>query len=183
MALARYFKSIKKTESYEKFVRQRLIEWRKEPYLRVIDHPTDLISARRLGYKPKQGIIIARIRLSRGQKQKPRINKGRRTKHMRQRLALAKSYQVIAEERAAKRFSNLEVLNSYNVGKDGVNYWFEIILVDKNHPAVLADKNLSWIASGKHRGRAYRGLTSAGKKSRGLRGKGKGFEKARPSRR
>ncbi len=33
----------------------------------------------------------------------------------------------------------------------------------------------------KKKGRAFRGLTSAGRKSRGLRRKGKGAEKVRPS--
>jgi len=37
--------------------------------------------------------------------------------------------------------------------------------------------NLRNIAA--QRGRVFRGLTSAGKKTRGLRGKGKGYEKAR----
>jgi len=35
----------------------------------------------------------------------------------------------------------------------------------------------------KHHSRAFTGKTSAARKSRGMRGKGKGFEKARPSRR
>ena len=45
----------------------------------------------------------------------------------------------------------------------------------------MADKDLNWISTGKHKGRVFRGLTSAGKKSRGMRGKGKGREKVRPS--
>ena len=45
----------------------------------------------------------------------------------------------------------------------------------------MNDKGLMNLAN--QRGRVYRGLTSAGRKSRGLRGKGKGFEKMRPSRR
>ena len=64
-----------------------------------------------------------------------------------------------------------------------MNYWYEIILVDKSHPAIKADKKMSWVCSGKHKNRAFRGLTSAGRKSRGLRNKGKGAEKVRPSQR
>ena len=41
--------------------------------------------------------------------------------------------------------------------------------------------NINWIKNRQHKARAYRGLTSAGRKSRGLRNKGKGAEKMRPS--
>ena len=84
--------------------------------------------------------------------------------------------------RAAKKYTNLEVLNSYWVSKDGQYYWYEVILVDKEHPAIRADKNIKWISEKKHTRRAFRGLTSAARKSRGLRSnKGKGAEKIRPS--
>ena len=73
----------------------------------------------------------------------------------------------------------MEVLNSYFLAKDGTYSWYEVILVDREHPAVKADKQLSGIA--KQRGRVFRGLTSAGRKMRGLRWKGKGAEKVRPS--
>ena len=107
---------------------------------------------------------------------------GRRPKTRGRFYPPGKSTQWMAEERAARRFPNLEVLNSYWVGEDGVNKWFEVIMVDKHHPAILSDKTLSWVAAPQHRGRVHRGLTSAGKKTRGLRHKGIGAEKARPSR-
>ncbi|MBU1111376.1 MAG: 50S ribosomal protein L15e, partial [Nanoarchaeota archaeon] len=94
-----------------------------------------------------------------------------------------KGYQLIAEERVAKKFTNLTVLNSYYVSEDGKYYWYEIILVDPNHPVIKSDKNLDWLSQKKHASRVSHGKTSAGKKSKGLRGKGKGYEKARPSRR
>ncbi len=180
MEFRKYLANPEIRKEYSKLVRERMIEWRKEPAMHRVDHPTNLSSARRLGYKAKQGIIVARVRLQRGQKMRPRINKGRRSKHMNPRLTLQKSYQAVAEQRAAKHYINLEVLNSYKAGKDGLHYWYEVILVDPSHPAVKSDKKLSWISS--HRRRAFRGLTSAARKSRGLRGKGKGFEKSRPSR-
>ena len=56
------------------------------------------------------------------------------------------------------------------------------ILIDPNHPSIINDKQLGWVAEGSsHRGRAYRGKTSAGKRGRGLHNKGKGAEKLRPS--
>jgi large subunit ribosomal protein L15e len=93
-----------------------------------------------------------------------------------------KSLRLIAEERAARKFPNLEVLNSYWVGEDGSSKWFEIILVDPNHPAVRSDANVSWITEKQHRKRVFRTLTSAGKKVRSLRRRGRGAEKFRPSR-
>jgi len=55
-------------------------------------------------------------------------------------------------------------------------------MVDKAHPNIIADKNINWIMQKQHRGRVYRGLTAAGKRSRGiLTHKGKGAEKLRPS--
>lgn len=181
MGLYKYLNNLHKErpEAYSKLIKERLIKWRKEPALQRIEHPTDLLSARRLGYKSKHGFILIRIRLPRGGKERPTINKGRRSAHMRQRLVLKKSYQWVAEERAVKNYPNLEVLNSYKVGKDGLHYWYEIILVDPNHPEIKADKNISWIQY--QRGRVYRGLTSSAKKSRSLGGKGQGHEKSRPS--
>ncbi|MEM5870716.1 MAG: 50S ribosomal protein L15e, partial [Candidatus Aenigmatarchaeota archaeon] len=77
-----------------------------------------------------------------------------------------KSLQLIAEEKAARKYRNLEVLNSYLVADDGVYKYFEIIMVDPHHPVIKSDKNINWICN--QRGRVFRGLTSAGKKMRGL---------------
>jgi len=157
---------------------QRLILWRKQPATVRIERPTRLDRARSLGYRAKQGIIVVRERVLKGGRQRPRPGK-RRSKRMTRRKIVGKSYQQIAEERAAKSFRNCEVLNSYYVAHDGRYYWYEIILVDRTHPAVVADPRLSWIAQQQHTGRVFRGITSAGRKSRGLRWKGKGAEKAR----
>jgi large subunit ribosomal protein L15e len=54
--------------------------------------------------------------------------------------------------------------------------------VDPNHPVIKADSDINWICEKQHYKRVFRSLTSAGKKVRGLRGKGKGSEKVRPSR-
>jgi len=42
-------------------------------------------------------------------------------------------------------------------------------MVDPHHPAIKADKDINWICDKAHKGRVFRGLTSAGKKVRGLR--------------
>ena len=100
-------------------------------------------------------------------------------------ITMAKNTQRIAEERVNRHFPNLEVLNSYWDGQDGKHKYFEVIMIDTHHPAIINDKQLGVFsrANGKHahRGRAYRGKTSAGKRGRGLHKKGKGAEKLRPS--
>jgi large subunit ribosomal protein L15e len=166
----------------DELMRQRLIEWRRQPTIFRVEKPTRLDRARKLGYKAKQGFIIARVRVRRGGLRKQRPKAGRRPKRMGvKKFKPAKSLRLIAEERAAKKFPNLEALNSYWVGEDGRSKWFEIIMVDPEHPVIKADKNINWICQKQHHGRVFRGLTSAGKKVRSLRRKGRGAEKFRPS--
>jgi large subunit ribosomal protein L15e len=166
----------------DELMRQRLIEWRRQPAITRVEKPTRLDRARKLGYKAKQGFIIIRVRVRRGGLRKQRPKSGRRPKRMGvKKFKPAKSLRLIAEERAAKKFPNLEVLNSYWVGEDGRSKWFEIIMVDTNHPAIRADKDINWITQKQHKKRVFRGLTSAGKKVRGLTRKGRGAEKFRPS--
>lgn len=149
--------------------RERLVKWRREPAVIRLGRPTRLDRARSLGYKAKQGIIVARVRIRRGGRRKSRPRAGRRTKRMGvHKITPKKSLQRIAEERAARKFPNLEVLNSYWVGEDGRHKWFEVILVDPHHPVIKADKDLNWLCHPSHRGRAFRGKTSAGRKGRGL---------------
>lgn len=157
----------------------RLISWRKQPTCIKIRHPTRPDRARSLGYKAKQGVIVVRQRVKRGGHTRPRITKGRRSKHRGHTKIVGKSYQWIAEERAGRKYPNCEVLNSYWVAKDGQHIWHEIILIDRTHPSVKACKEYKNVV--KQRGRAHRGLTSAGKRSRGLHHKGTGREKIRPS--
>jgi len=160
----------------------RMIEWRREPTITRIEKPTRLDRARALGYKAKQGIIVVRARVRKGGLRKRAIVKGRkpRSKGI-VKITMAKSIQRIAEERAQKHYPNLEVLNSYWVGTDGKHKYYEVILVDPSHPSIKSDKNLNWIIEPQHKKRVYRGLTSAGKKGRGLLYKGKGVEHNRPS--
>jgi len=130
-----------------------------------IERPTRLDKARELGYKAKQGVVVARVSVRKGGSRKQRTGKaGRRSKRQGvNRLSRRKSIQRISEERASRKYRNLRVLNSYWVGEDGSQKWHEVILVDPNHPAIENDGDLGWIASDDHhKGRAFRGLTSAG---------------------
>jgi large subunit ribosomal protein L15e len=163
-----------------KVIRERMIEWRASEAVTRVDKPLRLDRARGLGYKDKKGFVILRVRVVRGGHKRPKPNKGRRSKRQTVRKTLKMNYQWIAEQRANQKFRNLEVLNSYPIGKDGVYYFYEVILVDKERPEIKNDKKMKWISTPSHKGRVFRGLTSAARKSRGLRNKGKEL-KVRPS--
>lgn len=180
-----YLKYIKKAwerprENLGDDYKQRLVQWRRAPAIDRVENPTRPDRARALGYKSKQGFVVARVRVIRGGKSNPKIKKGRDGGNTSSKIAQSKNYQWICEERAQKRFPNLEAINSYWVGQDERYYWYEVLLVDVYHPQIISDKDISWVVSNKHTRRAMRGLTSAAKKSRGLRNKGLGAEKVRP---
>jgi large subunit ribosomal protein L15e len=161
---------------------ERLLTWRREHTVTRLERPTRLDRARAVGFRAKGGFVIVRVRVRRGGQRKRAIIAGRRPKHKGiNKMTLSKSLRWIAEERAQKHYPNLEVLNSYWVGEDGKQKFFEIILVDPSNPEILADSKIAWIAAPNQKGRVYRGLTSAGKEGRGLRWKGKGAERFRPS--
>ena len=166
----------KPNESFVKeLMWQRAITWRKQDSITRIERPTRLDRARNLGYKAKQGIVLARVRVRRSGFRKTRPTGGRRQKRLGvNKIKLSKNIRLIAEERAARKFPNLEVLNSYWVWEDGRFKWYEVIMVD---PVILPDHPIA-----NQTGRAFRGLTSAGKEVRGLRHRGLGAEKFRPSR-
>lgn len=160
----------------------RGIEYRKGMSIERVDKPTKLHRARTLGYKAKQGYIIVRSRIRKGGMHKKRPKMGRTPKAMGvRRYTTGKNLQWVAEERAQRKYPNMQVLNSYKIYSDGLNWYYEVILVDPNHPAIKNDPDINWICEPQHRKRATRGLTSAGKRARGLRKKGWGSEKTRPS--
>ena len=135
-------------DSYiKRLMRERVIIWRRQPTIVRIQKPTRIDRARRLGYKAKKGFIMVRVRVRRGGRRKPRPKMGRRQKRMGvKKYTPAKSIKLIAEERVARKYPNLEVLNSYWVWEDGISKWFEVILVDTNSPSIRSDKDIGWIS-------------------------------------
>ena len=158
-----------KGKAEEAAQKQRLVQWRKERTVQRIERPTDIKRARTLGYKAKQGFVMVRVKVPKGKRKRPMSSGGRDPKKSGRFFSLGKSKRQVAEEKASRKYPNLEVLNSYSVGQDGVSKWFECILVDAAHPVIRKDRERNWITKKNQRGRAFRGLTSAGKKSRGLR--------------
>ncbi len=170
---------------YKSLYTKKLIGFRNlKETVTTIKKPSNIPKARALGYKAKQGVIVCLTKVRKGSGIMHRPKKGRRPKRMGvNKLTRRISIQRMAEQKADNKYPNLEVLNSYLVGEDGQHKFYEVILLDPNHPSIVNDMDYNWICSEKHKGRAYRGLTSAGKKNRGLVKKGTGTEKNRPSNR
>jgi large subunit ribosomal protein L15e len=171
MGMYKYLKqNWENNDEVDSFIRERLIEFRKQPVIITIAKPTRIDKARRLGYKAKQGFTVARVRVLKGGRSRRHISKGRKpSKYGLKHYSTTLNLRAVAEQKANRKFPNMEVLNSYYVGDDGKYTWYEIILVDRTHPAILSDKDISWIT--KEHGRAFRGLTAAGGRSRNARRK------------
>jgi large subunit ribosomal protein L15e len=176
----------KKQSDLLRFVlRVRTWELRQLSAVHRANRPTRPDKARRLGYKAKQGFVVYRSRIRRGGRKRKAykgIVYGKPKNQGVNQVKTTQSLQVFAEQRAGKKCSNLRVLNSYWIGQDSTYKYYEVILVDPSHNAIRNDPRVNWICSTKHNHRENRGLTSAGKKSRGM-AKGLGHNKIAPSRR
>ena len=189
MGAYKYLEEIwkKKQSDLMRFVlRMRTWEYRQLPAIHRCTRPSRPEKARKLGYKAKQAFVIYRVKIRRGGRKKPvakGIINGKPKYQGVVGVKATKSLKVIAEQRVGKRIHGLRVLNSYWVGQDATYKFFEVILVDTAHKAIRRDPKINWIAKPPHKRREQRGLTSAGKKNRGLRKKGVRDNKNRPSQR
>ena len=122
-------------------IRDRVVGWRKQNAVTRIEKPSRLQRARRLGYKAKQGIIVVRMRVGTGGMRKKRPTGGRRQKHLGVlRIKADDNMKTVAERRVLERYPNMKLLGSYFVYKDGMHYWYEVILADPLHPRIAQDK-------------------------------------------
>ena len=167
-------------------LRMRTWEYRQLPALHRCVRPSRPEKARKLGYKRKQGFVVYRVRIRRGGRKRP-VHRGIVCGKPKScgvvGVKRIRSLRNYAEERAGKKLGGLKVLNSYWVGQDSTYKFFEIIMVDPQHNGIRNDPHISWICNPEHKHRELRGLTSAGKKYRGLRTRGVNDNKNRPSRR
>ena len=177
----------KKQSDVMRFLQRiRCWEYRHRPRVHRVPQPTRPDKAHRLGYKAKQGYVVYRVRIRRGNRKKKLrkgINYGKPKTSGVNSMKPKRNLQSIAEGRVGRVCSNLRVLNSYWVGQDAMYKWFEVILVDPFHKGIRRDPRINWIAYPVHKHREARGLTSAGRKSRGLRRRGYSVTQRRPSQR
>ena len=124
-------------------VRQRAVVWRNENAVTRVEKPSRIERARRVGYKAKQGIIVVRMRVGTGGMRKQRPRGGRRPKHLGvTKIKADVSMKQVSERRVLERYPNMKLLGSYFLYKDGMHYWFEIILADPSHPRIAKDKEM-----------------------------------------
>merc|ERR1711978_307867 len=157
----------KQSETMRYLQRIRVWQYRNLNAIHRASRPTRPEKARRLGYKATQGFVVYRIRIRRGGRKKP-VPKGVF-------MQFARRLQSVAEERVGRHCGALRVLNSYWVGEDSTYKYFEVILMDPNHNAIRNNPKHQWVTKGVQKHREMRGITSQGKRSRGV-GKGKAFK-------
>ena len=124
-------------------LRQRAVIWRNQNAVTRVEKPSRIARARRLGYKAKQGIIVVRMRVGTGGMRKERPRGGRRPKHLGvTKIKADVSMKQVSERRVLERYPNMKLLGSYFLYKDGMHYWFEVILADPSHPRIAKDKEI-----------------------------------------
>lgn len=170
----------KKQSDVLRFIlRVRCWELRQLAAVHRASRPSRPDKARRMGYKAKQGYVIYRVRVRRGGRKRPVIKGqtyGKPKTHGVNQLKPKRNLRSVAEERVGRVCGNLRVLNSYWINQDSTYKFFEVILVDPSHKAIRRDPRINWICRATMKHRELRGLTSAGRSSRGL-GKGHGHHK------
>ena len=130
-------------------LRAKAVEWRRQNALVRVERPSRIQKARQLGYKAKQGIVVIRMRVGRGNMRKKRPVAGRRPKHLGVlRIKPALSMQKVAERRVLERHPNMQLLGSYYLYQDGLYLWYEVILADPSHPRIVKDKEIRGKLSG-----------------------------------
>ena len=124
-------------------LRQRAVIWRNQNAVTRVEKPSRIARARRLGYKAKQGIIVISMRVGTGGVRKQRPRGGRRPKHLGvTKIKADVSMKQVSERRVLERYPNMKLLGSYFLYKDGMHYWFELILADPSHPRIAKDKEI-----------------------------------------
>lgn len=95
-------------------LRVRCWEYRQQNVVARISRPSRPDKARRLGYKAKQGYVVYRVRVRRGNRKKQAAKGatfGKPTNQGVNQLKFQRSLRNVAEERVARRCGGLRVLN------------------------------------------------------------------------
>jgi large subunit ribosomal protein L15e len=131
------WKRIRRDPEFRAYLTEKRREWRRGKTIERVEKPTRIDKARQLGYRAKQGYVVARVRVRKGGLSKIPPALGRRQKRMGiTKIKRGLSAKEIAEQRAKKRFRNLDVLGAYYLGEDGKYIWYEVVMKDPLHPAV-----------------------------------------------
>lgn len=129
--LGETWRRIWKDPDYRAHYRDLKATWRRGKTVERVEKPSRLDKARMMGYKAKSGFVVARVKVSRGSLRKIPPKLGRRQKRTGiVRIKRGKSMKRIAEEKALRKFRNLELVGSYFLGEDGSVKWYEVVMKD-----------------------------------------------------
>lgn len=113
--------------------KERLMRWRRQGAVVRVPKPLRLDRARALGYRAKQGYVVVRVRVRRGGFSKPRPRSGRRQKALgvvKHKVNVSTKREAVG--RASRRFPNLDPLGAYWLAEDGMNMWFDVLMIDRS---------------------------------------------------
>ncbi len=136
----------KKQSDVMRFIlRVRAWEYRQLPGIVRLTKPSRPFTAKQHGYKAKQGFVVFRVRVTRGQR-KRMLRKGINYGKPSQCGIFYKNKrnsQSIAETKVGKKVGGLRLLNSYWVAADGKYKYYEVIMVDAAHAAIRNDPEIN----------------------------------------
>merc|ERR1711978_400858 len=167
----------KQSDVMKYILRLRSWHFRQLPAIHRASRPSRPEKARLMGYKAKQCYVVYRVRVRRGCRKRlaPKgATYGKPVHEGVNQLKFQRRIQSVAEERAGKAMGGLRVVNSYWAAEDSTYKYYEVVMVDPQHKVIRRDADMQWITQPVHKHRECKGLTSAGKKSRGV-GKGHRF--------
>ena len=118
----------KRSDAYK----ARLTLWRKRSVVSRTEGPVNPVRAHSLGYKATKDFITCIVRVKKGKRSRPKPALGRKPGKNVKRVPFGRSLGWIAEQKAIKRFSNLDLVASYIVGSDGVSAYYEVILRNRH---------------------------------------------------
>ncbi len=108
--------------------KERVRKWRGGRTIVRADSPSNPVRAHELGYKATKDFVVARVRISHGKRRRRQADLGRKPAKNRKFVEPGRELKWFAEQKASRRFSNLDVVNSYLAGSDGQYKYFEVIL-------------------------------------------------------
>lgn len=168
--MTRYIPGLNSRPTVERVVPQTIHQVEGETIDRdiLLSFSLNVKRAKTLGYRSIGGMMIYRAKVRKGMMRKGLINKKRKPRGMgMKKKSLNVSMISMAERKVQRKCPNLEVFNSYWVAQSGKHNWYEVIMIDPYNPHVVARSQFDHFRN-QGRRRVFRGLTTAGRKSRVL---------------
>src|SRR3989344_5517798 len=108
MGMYKYLQQAWQSEQMKEILKARMISWRAENAIAKIEYPSRLDRAHALGYKAKQGFILARVRIGKGTSKREFPAGGRKPTH-RGLTSAARSHRMLrGKGRGFERRNNPE---------------------------------------------------------------------------